>query len=164
VDGQQPLYQEGLWKLVGSSRAESLTSGSIAQAYIDEATYLAAAEGGVLAVAKSLVQQPSRVWRKGSMLLSFMDETVMVTDGVHERVRSLAGLCSGALAKAEPLLTMPGQLLALEVQKVPSAADPCRVLCRSRGTYWGIQVKTHTVHRLCSTCNMSCWHQAWQCM
>ncbi len=142
----------------------NLTSGSIAQAYIDEATYVAAAEGGVLAVAKSLVQQPSDVWRKGTMLLSFMDETVMVADGVHERVRSLAGLCSGALAKAEPLLTMPGQLLALEVQKVPSAADPCRVLCRSRGSYWGIQVKTHTVHRLCSTCNMSCWHQAWQCM
>ena len=113
---------------------------SLLQAYVDEATFTAAAEGGVLAAAESLVQQPSGIWRKGSMLVSLMDETVMVCEGIPERVCSLGSLCSGAAARAEPLLTMPGQLIALEVQKLPSATDPCRVLCRSRGSYWTTQV------------------------
>ena len=109
------------------------------QAYVDEATAIEAEAGGVLAAVKSLVQQPSDVWRKGSMLVSFMDDTVMVCDGVPERICALSGLCAG-VPRAEPMVTMPGQLVALEVQKLPGATEPCTVLCRSRGSYWTIQV------------------------
>lgn len=101
---------------------------------------MAAAEGGALAAAQSLVKQPSGVWRKGNMLVSLMDETVMVCNGVPERPCALTGLCAGAIAKAEPLVTMPGQLVALEARKGPSATAPCRVLCRSGGSYLAIQV------------------------
>ena len=108
---------------------------------MDEATYAAAAKGGALAAAQALVQQPSPVWRRGNMLVSLLDETVMVSEGVPERVCALGSVCSGAAAKAEPAVTMPGQLVALEVQKGPNPADPCVVLCRSRGTYWAVQVR-----------------------
>lgn len=107
---------------------------------MDEATYAAAAEGGALAAAKSLVQQTSPVWRRGNMLVSLLGETVMVSEGVPERVCPLGSVCPGVAAKAEPAVTMPGQLVALEVQKGPSTADACAVLCRSRGTYWAVQV------------------------
>ena len=107
---------------------------------MDEATFAAAAEGGALAAARSLVQQPSPVWRRGSMLVSLLDETVMVSEGVPERVCALGSVCPGVAAQAEPAVTMPGQLVALEVQKGPSTADACVVLCRSRGTYWAVQV------------------------
>ena len=112
-----------------------------AQVHVDEATYAAAAEGGALAAALALVQQPSPVWRRGNMLVSLLDETVMVSEGVPERVCALGSVCSGAVAKAEPAVTMPGQLVALEVQKGPNHADACVVLCRSRGTYWAVQVR-----------------------
>ena len=110
---------------------------SAAQAYVEEATFMAAAEGGVLAAASSLVQQPSGIWRKGSMLVSLLGESVMVCEGIPE-----GSLRSGASARAEPPLGMPGQLIALEVQRLPDVADPCRVLCRSRGSYWAVQVNT----------------------
>ena len=113
----------------------------VVQAYVDEATAVEAEAGGVLAAVKSLVQQPSDIWRKGSMLVSFMDDTVMVCDGKPERICALSGLCAGA-SRAEPMVTMPGQLIALEVQKLPGATEPCTVLCRSRGSYWAIQVGT----------------------
>lgn len=110
------------------------------QAYVDEATAMAAEEGGLLAAVKSLVQQPSDIWRKGSMLVTFMDDTVMVCDGIPQRICALGSLCS-EVSRAEPLVTMPGQLIALEVQKLPGATDPCTVLCRSRGSYWAVQVR-----------------------
>ena len=142
---------------------------------MDEATYTAAAEGGALAAAQALVQQPSPVWRRGNMLVSLLDETVMVSEGVPERVCALGSVCSGAAAKAEPAVTMPGQLVALEVQKGPNHAEACVVLCRSRGAYWAVQVRCalsssdvnkHTSYRYgdsASTQQQSC-HVAHACL
>lgn len=95
----------------------------------------------MLAAAKSLVQQRSEIWRRGAMLVQLLGESVMVSNGIPEVPRALAGMCSGAAAKAEPLVGMPGQLIALEVRKLPGDSQPCRVLCRSRGSSWAIQVR-----------------------
>jgi hypothetical protein len=110
------------------------------QAHVDEATYTAAVEGGVLAATKSLVQQRSEIWRRGTMLVQLLGESVLVSNGAPEVPRTLAGRCSGATAKAEPPVGMPGQLIALEVQKLPGNSQPCKVLCRSRGSFWAVQV------------------------
>ena len=134
----KPMLMKGLCPVLHQHAHVSMW-GFVAQAYVDEATAMAAEEGGVLTAVKSLVQQPSDIWRKGSMLVTSMDNTVMVCDGVPQRVCALSSLCCG-VSRAEPLVTMPGQLIALEVQKLPSATDPCTVLCRSRGSYWAIKV------------------------
>ena len=94
----------------------------------------------MLAAVKSLVQQRSEIWRRGAMLVQLLGESVMVSNGIPESPRALAGMCSAVAAKAEPLVGMPGQLIALEVQKLPGDSQPCRVLCRSRGYSWAIQV------------------------
>lgn len=141
-----------MYLLVLYQRVATLRCNLLAQAYVHEATAVEAEAGGVLAAVKSLVQQPSDIWRKGSMLVSFMDDAVMVCGGVTERICALSGLCAGG-SRAEPMVTMPGQLVALEVQKLPNATDPCTVLCRSRGSYWAIQVSAASHPLFCPPCN-----------